>query len=636
VKRPRSGPPARWLALVLSLSAFASADVVEGVDEVAESVVLSREQVDHTLSESVDELWFCDPQQVDGRDFDRDWCALATDAAARCPGLAAACSKQAAVAPLPANRKNSGGGWVGNVAEPLFWLLLAVVVSFVLYHLLRALSGLRRERVEEELGPVPTGAVVETAPAPTPTLSDAERWLELAQQAAAASRYGDAIRASYAGLAHSLRAHGLLALEAGQTNGELLRSLAEQPELAREFRAVAREMEVVEFGGRQATREGFDRAFVRARSVVQKLAATMATLLLCLALTGCDQDGSGVPRAPEQGPAGHHLLKTLLTASGAKVRKRYLPVELLNEEVQRVIVTGQLEPETWSALLTWTAAGGELVTIAADPPILRQATGIVVENTVCGSSLDLTYLNNDAPPLTLLGLGKRALRVETIFGEEHLEGQSVLLNSCGKPYWASVTHGDGYIHLIAEHTYLMNASLTAGQNALFVSRQLGGEAVVEFVGPWTGSGASSPVSSLRRSGLMPAVLHLLLLGVFFVWRYGSAFGRRSDPRETRQRSFVEHVRVLGACYERAQATRLVLAHYGGWLIERLSRRALAGRRGGVIVTAGAVAARTGITEGEAAALVTEVKLAQGAPADGSAAEDLLKIRRLEELERKVS
>ena len=39
----------------------------------------------------------------------------------------------------------------------------------------------------------------------------------------------------------------------------------------------------------------------------------------------------------------------------------------------------------------------------------------------------------------------------------------------------------------------------------------------------------------------------------------------------------------------------MLAHYGGWLVERLSRRALAGKRGGVIVTAGVVAREVFVT-----------------------------------------
>ena len=133
-------------------------------------------------------------------------------------------------------------------------------VGVVGYHLLRALSGLRRERADAALPPVETqGALVEVAAAPAPKLSDAERWLELSSQAGAESRYADAIRAAYAALAHSLRAHGFVALEQGQTNGELLRALQGHPELAREFREVAREMELVEFGGRSADRPTFER-----------------------------------------------------------------------------------------------------------------------------------------------------------------------------------------------------------------------------------------------------------------------------------------------------------------------------------------------------------------------------------------
>ncbi len=718
---------ARMLALAALLaSAVASADVGE------QQQVVSPEKVEQALGQSLPELWFCDPQKVEGQRIDRGWCSLASDAA-RCPGLAAACSERAVKntesessetdeSSSDRNRSSSGGGFsssaaLGGLAEPVFWILIAVVVGLVLDHLLKALSGLVRERAEASLPAEPAEISVEGPPAPLAKLSDAERLLELAQQAAAEGRFAVAIRAAYSALAHSLRAHGLIALEAGQTNGELLRSLAEHPELAGEFRAVAREMESVEFGGRQATREGFDRTFGRARSVVHKLATTLALLGLCMLVTGCGDGLPGFAANRDRGPAGYHLLSSLLSASGAKVRKRFLSADQLDHQVDRVIVTGQVDPDQWIALLSWTARGGVLVTSGDESWGLQAVTEVGVEPSSCGTSLTSHYWGvSEGEQLTLLGLGKQVLHSDAAesaanelapldaedeesatdagsggsggagwedggsagsggqgFEEESggagsvtqswlglQQGQgyvfdggagsgagddeddedeqaSVVLTSCDRPYWMTVSHEDGLIHVIAERTYLQNASLVAGQNALFVSRMLGGpDSTVELVGSWTGSAASSPVSSLHRSGLMPALLQLLFLGVLFVWRYGAAFGRRRDPLDTRQRSFIEHVRVLGACYQRAQATKLVLAHYGGWLVERLSRRALAGKHGGVIVTAGVVAARAGISEGEAAELVTEVKLAQGGPPDGSSPDDLLKVRRLEELAKKVS
>jgi hypothetical protein len=443
------------------------------------------------------------------------------------------------------------------------------------------------------------------------------------------------VRAAYAGLAHSLRAHGLVALEAGQTNGELLRSLAPNPELAREFRAVAREMEIVEFGGRQATRQTFERVYVSARGVVIRLGATAGLLILSTLLLGCAEHAAALPRSEDHGPSGYHLLKSLLGASGAKVRKRFLPVDILDHEVDQVIVTGPLEPDSWRSLLFWASEGGQLVTLGATSTVLREATDVTLEQDACVAPLMPTHPAGDAKDLRLIGIGKHVLRPGFAAGSGDV--QTVVLSCGDRPYWMTVLHGDGLITVVAEKSFLENASLAAAQNALFVARTLGGEAAtVELVGPWTGTAASSPLSSLRRSGLMPAVLQLFLLGILFVWRYGAAFGRRRDPRETRQRSFVEHVRVLGACYERAQATRVVLAHYGGWLLERISRRALAGRRAGLVATAGVVAARAGISDGEAAELVTEVRLAQAAPPDGAMSDDLNKVRRLEELERRVT
>jgi hypothetical protein len=386
---------------------------------------------------------------------------------------------------------------------------------------------------------------------------------------------------------------------------------------------VSRELESVEFGGREATRQSFERAYGPVKLSVKRLIATTAAFALAFVTLGCSGDTTRSARSADKGPDGYYLLRALLGASGSKVKERYLPLAELDQSVERLVVIEPLEPESWGAILRWVSQGGHLVAAGVDDDLFEEATGSEAAYADCGPDLQ-------TPRRKLRGLGDARLSLESA------EDWTILVVCGEQPYWVEGEYGEGKLTLIADTSFLQNASLTAADNALFLDEQLNEEDAVatEFVGKFTGAAASSPVASLRRSGLLPSVLQLLLLGAFFAWRYGAAFGKRRDPVETTSRRFVEHVRVLGACYERARATRQVLAEYGGWLLERASRRALGGRRGNVVETASVLSLRSGISEGSAVELVAEVRIAQGAP-DQNTPDDLQKVRQIESLVMKM-
>ena len=623
---------ARSTLLVLAVTLSASSAFGDDAT-VLDPTKSSSKNVEETFSKGTRELWFCDEVVVRPSDV-RKYCPLADHVAARCPGLAKACAKSdSASAPPPpprmeprrsmsSPRPNSGLGAVSNL---LFWGLVAALAAFVIAQIVRAVSSTRRDgHLPEEAALSAGTAEVEAPAAAAPRISDPERWLLLAEQAAADGRYAAALRAAYSALMHAFRGRGLIELESSQSNGDVLRAISTEPELARVFRGVSRELERVEFGGREATRQTFENAYAPVKLSVKRLLASTAVLALALLTLGCS-GGPQAQRSPDKGPEGYYLLRTLLAASGSQVKNRYAPLDQLDDSVERVVVVDPLEPEAWAAILQWVARGGHLIAAGVEDELFVERTGIETQPASCGPALQDS-------PRAIRALGQARLAIDP----EEVYGQKIRIVCDERPYWVDSDYGDGTVSVVAEASFLQNASLTAADNALFVDDQLNadGSVTTEFVGDFTGAAATSPVSSLKRSGLLPSVLQLLLLGAFFAWRYGAAFGKRRDPIETSTRRFVEHVRVLGACYERARATRQVLAEYGGWLLERASRRALGGRRGNVAETASVLSLRSGIHEGSAAELVAEVRIAESSP-DQNSPDDLQKVRQIESLVMKM-
>src|SRR6185436_17207593 len=115
---------------------------------------------------------------------------------------------------------------------------------------------------------------------------------------------------------------------------------------------------------------------------------------------------------------------------------------------------------------------------------------------------------------------------------------------------------------------------------------------------------------IKNTKLVPVLLQLLiLLLVVFAWR-GTRFAQPRDPAERSRRAFAEHVRALGLVYARARATRLALANYAAWALDRLRDRLEPGSDPSLHRLAAAIAARTGRPEGEVMRVLVEARSAR--------------------------
>jgi hypothetical protein len=192
------------------------------------------------------------------------------------------------------------------------------------------------------------------------------------------------------------------------------------------------------------------------------------------------------------------------------------------------------------------------------------------------------------------------------------------------------TLGLGAVVAVADWRFATNASLAIDDNAALAASLVAPRGVtVELVGYWTGSGSELPVQALSRSGLLPWFLHVLALGFVFALYKGSPFGSRREPVALTRRAFAEHAVALGDAYSRTRASRLALANFGAYALERLRVRLQATKQGRLTDLAGAVAARHGVSEPEVVRLVVAVRSAEDQAHDSSTeTEHLAALRRL--------
>jgi len=188
--------------------------------------------------------------------------------------------------------------------------------------------------------------------------------------------------------------------------------------------------------------------------------------------------------------------------------------------------------------------------------------------------------------------------------------------------------------VLADDDLFANASLMFPDNARAATeilRQWGPR--VELVTDVASLVADSPAQAVQRSGFGPAFLQLALLLLLAFIARGAIFGTPRDLPEPSRRAFVEHVRAIGALYQRAGHARRAMQVFASFVVERLrARHGMAGGRS-LSSLAEAVAARTGQPLGHVMGLLVEARGAGTAPAaeEGSSSEDKEALARLREL-----
>lgn len=519
---------------------------------------------------------FC--QDKDYRLFRDEKTAFCSDLNAygnRCPGLRSACTRPAWEEDFEsgpdkktADWWNFDAPWLAVLVKAIFWLSMGLGIVLIFVALRRQLGGLpqneRSARGRPDLFSPPILTELEDL--------SVDQLMDLARTRLSEGRIQETLHLSYRATVGRLGILGWVKPHRSSTSGDYLLSLrnnSPQGPLGDELKdsaAVAFEAHLLEldqarFGaapGPEPTRRLLDRTRELATKGTQILA-----ILCTIGLGGCHTKGSPEPPQAKGAPRGYQLFFDLLDARAQSITRQTLPVADLNEETYTVVALApSLKDSEWIRLKSWTNSGGHLVLIGPDLKF-EQVFGLALPRIRCPREIA-------APQLKL----KDFSDLSAFHGEK--SGETLV--SCGKdPFALSQIYGEGWLTLAADARFFENASLAAADNstlALYIVGDLEGH--VEFLGPWTGTGARSPIVSLVQAGFDFWVLHLLGLGALFIWAHGRRpFVPVDEPEETRRR-FVEHARALSERYRKARASGWVLERYAEWTIDRLRRRAPSG------------------------------------------------------------
>jgi hypothetical protein len=521
----------------------------------------------------------------------RALCPLASEVDG-CEGLVAACKADASAAEAERLRRDAERGKsataqllsaLGFLAQGLVWLLIGLVLVAIAFPLVRALLRARRDKAVADAPARPNVATLVDRPAPprAESISDAEAALREADDHA---RRGDLARALSLYLAASLAAldrRGAIRLARHRTNGEYVRSCAE--DAARQpLREIVREVDRVEFGKVPPTGEGVASVATRATAVV-RFTTTALMVLLALATTGCGgaRRASGV-----NDPSGDELPIDVLRRSGydaayLSTSLAALPIPGAGDSTPVVLVDVErvaLEEESTAHLLRWVEAGGTLVLFGAPElwPTELHATSAPAK---------------DEPVDVVTGdVYARGARVATHRALLWPESEAVAF--AGRSvYGAHIGRGKGVIVGVAGRELATNVGVDRPDNAgVFV-------AIVDVAMSYRGAAElergiteegrpeirvarsedgipppSNPFSALVQAGLGKGSWHALAAALVLFLAYGIRHARPRPSAPAARRAFAEHVEATGAFYGRAGAHGHALASYGRFAELRLRER----------------------------------------------------------------
>jgi hypothetical protein len=636
--RARRSRPRLWLAAIPAwcvgtLSAPCAAQGPATCATTASAPVCTElprsAELDAALRRALDDPHgFCKNPDQDLGAQDEALCGLAEAAAPRCPGFAAACSVRSRTIRLPQPNR-SAVSLLGSAITVTFWALLALG-AFVL---LRSLVSWFMRRVRDSDQPKKSEADLParvSGPASPPSSQAPEALLSQARELAARGAFEQAMSRALAALLRALEVSGALELRASRTNGEYLRQLHSNRPLCEDFRRVTGAVEAVEFGGQKASQGSFTELMER----VSRVVGSVATLVLIVGSGLCGGCGAvspprgGMASTCGTGAAGYSALCEILGTKGATVRKRFRRVATIGADVRQIVVVEDvLDVPEQRVLREWAAAGGTLVVMANFD---RYVPGLKVHGAGdrCQGDLERVVQPEGSEPCTC-----PAGRLPGVAVFDSSGGGEARACCGGLPVAVRTRVGTGAVVAMSDPRLVTNAALAIEHNGMLVGELLApAGSAVELIGSWTSSASGLPVSAVIRAGLLPWLLHAALLCVAFALFRGAPFGTRRDIGLPARRAFVEHVHALGDAYARAHASRLILAHYGSWALDRLRIRVSASGQAKMSELATAVAARLSLTEGQVMRLIVAVRASADEAHDSSdESEHLAVIRELSSL-----
>lgn len=525
---------------------------------------------------------------------------------------------------------------LGGFARVLMWIVLIAAAAAIIYAIVKNLVRGKAEEDADE-APPPDVADPQADAAKAARLAvetDVQRLLARAEQSAARGDHESAIQDVYAALLRRLEGDSLINLDPWKTNGEYLWELRSKPALRDEVRTIVRDIEQVQFGGafvgpsgaELATAEASRYHSIRSRVVAVVSRATLA-LLLAFGLgsqIACDPEPEPDTRALVglgNGPAGSRAVGELLAANDIDARYRTATLEQLTQTDGAIVLLGgvTLTSEEWDRLIRWVDndAGVLIIATGLDFPTklgIAYTPGDLQTELRPAYEYDWYYQNLHlfAPAGRVLTIDSSAdIRTDELLvrpGQDSIDANTGNWSFAPARPYAVVQRrleGDdatnpGKIIVLAEPDLFTNAALTVGDNGALLVNMLRAHDIdeVEFVDAMTGSGADSPLESMRESKLWAVFLQILLLLALLYAAVGTPFARLRDAEQRRRRSFIEHVETLGQRYAQNRAARHVAALYSAWALDRLRERLQPGASQGLLPLAQAIAARTGRSEAE--------------------------------------
>jgi hypothetical protein len=487
--------------------------------------------------------------------------------------------------------------FIGLIAQVTVWVVIAALVIAILVPIVRGLMRLRRR---EEPGEKKD---VEPARAPAPleleeamTLADEEQILARADQLTARGELQAALQLYLAASLRALDKRGAVRLAKDRTNGEYVRGCAD-PSAKPALREIVREVDRVQFGGEDATRDAVGRAAHRAVAIVRAVPVAMMLLLITGCSVGCSGASVPKPRVTGDDPAGDELVRDVLarqtiTVGTLETALSSMPLPHPGERTAAVIVDMDrtaIDDETREHLAAWVEEGGVLV-LAGFPLAWPKdygaghATSSGPHKLTARRLLARAVAPGPGEDDEDDGTEESAIYSRTEEHGEVVSGDGLKLGvpservawfDDGTTYAAVLTRGRGFVLAIASNELFTNAGLARPGNAALLVAILASTSRTEMRFADTDDGVSppsTPIAAMLRAGLGMGLGHALVFTLVLFLAVGTRLSRPRPSAPPRRRAFTEHVEAVGALYARARSAPHALAAYARFADERLRAR----------------------------------------------------------------
>jgi hypothetical protein len=561
---------------------------------------------------------FCESPQKPLPDAQARVCPLAREVEG-CEKLVAACEARDAEVELP-----RAPGFFACLARAFevvgpiaLWVLVAAIVLALLVPVILALRSRDRDLAREKAKPKRAQtAPVELGEAIEPT-GDADALLRAGEASLSAGAFDRALFAFLRAALVALDRRGAVRIARDRTHGEYVRACKEadaKPSLS----AIVHEVDRVRFGGEPASREAVQAVAARAHAIVRG-AAFVATLAIALLTASCGRFGV---RGAD--PSGPEAFSALLRAQGVEVAAPPGPLATLPlpddpDRAPALVLDAErvpLDDDARAHLVRWVRAGGVLVLAGAPaswpqdlearvtPASGREARFVTLAPAVADEDEDDERTKRE--DVAHLARGDAFSWA--------LEGRDVA--TIGDRTYAAIAALDrGRVLAFANDDLFTNLGLARAGNAaplVAALAELGRDRFLVARPENAASPPADPIAALIRAGLGLALAHAVALAIALFLANGPRLGRPSPSRPPSRRAFVEHVRAIGALYDRADLAPHALAAYGRFALERLRARLPRGESD----VASFLASRSGLSREECEALVRRAREGEAARTTG--------------------